>query len=566
MTQLVKQSQVHQDLLNQFTIADLDELQNILPQVKSSKLKLLIERDLSVARSKLVTRLVNEAHKKSTEKSKEIKIEFVEEEIEIEEEDVEGYIRDNIRGFENKMRSIKSLLVDVHESKIKEALICCGGDEDRTVEALLSSSLPKRPNIPVRRVKKTVKKKAKSSSSGSSGSGTDDSGVSGGPLVDITLPEYQSDIKSFLSARCSILEAEIQIEKNKTAKYIEEINKAKNNSNSTLTNLQGMIDSSEEDSMKTNRLFLAGEYEAIENMEFRLFTFKPERTFANEVSHIHFRVAESEFHRMLVTKTSHKVTEVKYIVSPPLINTFERRRAEMAFHKKVKFKDLKPILAFANVQYNDDKIKEIAENGFKAPVKFTYSPQTASSIIGSSSKVMFFLVLAPAQVDKFGDFTISDTELILPYYIVHYIPMQTVYNNPSDPNSVKGLHQEWENFEKEAKADKFMDDVKKFYQQTLIQKDREVKMGAIDGTAMKSGTDLWFEKVYSKKAEKDEFVLGANEDLPSAISNTSFEFEEVEDPHSAEDVEDEDIDLENLTEEERRMLEEDDDVEMPDSQ
>ncbi len=55
----------------------------------------------------------------------------------------------------------------------------------------------------------------------------------------------------------------------------------------------------ERDEMRMNRLFLAGELEAINNGEFQLFTFKPERTFANEVSHIHFRVAESEFHRLL---------------------------------------------------------------------------------------------------------------------------------------------------------------------------------------------------------------------------------------------------------------------------
>jgi len=623
----------HQDILSQFSSSDLDELTRLLARTKSPKLKCLMGRDLDIARSKFVTKSINESGATTTQtvppttnknsgllanlfsgfstttadnQTKDngsgggggIRIEFVEEEIEVEEEDIEGYIRDNVRGYENKLRSIKGILTDVHETKIREALICCGGDEATALEALLSGGkLPMRPSIPTRKIKKMIKKKVKNTSSSAS-SQQQQKNEENQLLPDITLHLFNNrtqttdneSLVNLLNTRKMIISSQIAMEKLAIDKLDKTVQMHRD-SHQVLSHLTSGINNIDEDEMTSNRLFLAGEYEAIQNEEFRLFKFKPERTFANEVSHIHFRVAESEFHRLLVNKSSHTVTEVKYIVSPDLIHRFERNRAQMAFEAKKKFKDFKPILAFAPIaDDSDDNLLRIAREGYdrNKPINFFYEPSQVSSHIknGENQKLILSLVLAPHQVNQFTSFTVTNTELVLPYYIVQYSSRLNAQMTYQQPTPAKGLHDEWQTFEHEAKADKFIDDVQKFYQQALLQKDKEVKLGPVDG-ASKSGTDLWFEKVYKARAEKEGFMLGADEaELPSAVSNVSYEFdvdeddvendmpEEDEEGELMEDNDDDlltdDIDLENLTEEERRMLEEadedEDDEEMPDSQ
>lgn len=106
---------------------------------------------------------------------------------------------------------------------------------------------------------------------------------------------------------------------------------------------------------------------------------------------------------------------------------------------------------------------------------------------------------------------IWDENQILPYYIVSYETPQTRYQQ----GSIKHLDEEWKIMETDAKADKFMDDVKKFYQESLKKKDLERKLGKIDPN------DIWFDKIYSKRLEKEGGISGI-EDLQSPTS-PSFE-------------------------------------------
>lgn len=683
----------HHELLAQFSLDDLEELSSVLAKTEQDsyryeRLNPLLSRDLQIIRSKVVTRAINESpsstnsgpvsdgvksggsslfskllgssffgNATSTNSSNNtnnnnnssnggIPIEFIEEEIEVEEEDVESYVRNHIRGYDNKLKSIRGVLTDVPELKIREALICCGGDEEASLDALLSGQLPPRPTIPKRKVKKIVKKKVKKSTTTATTVTTNTTATTETTtsidekntnpttsnnnsndllLVDVSLlsdqildmkssPEQVSQLEALYEVRNNVIQNKIRLEKSEIEQLESKLSKHRDVdkvlSHLTSGHHGGSGDGEERDEMRMNRLFLAGELEAINNGEFRLFTFKPERTFANEVSHIHFRVAESEFHRLLTNKASHKVNEVKYIVSPALIGRFERRRAQMAYEMHKKFQDLKPILAFAPLKdCSDDAIMRVARDGYdrKTPIRFMYdhSDVAAHIRVGVDQKLILSLVLAPKQVDTFTSFTVTDTELVLPYYIVQYSHTsginQTTNSNyiASPPQApAKGLHEEWDTIQKEAQADKFIDDVQRFYQQALLQKDKTVKMGPIDGSSLhggnKSSSDMWFDKVYKERAKKEGFILGADDqELPSATSNVSFEFEVDEGDEGNEDNEDEedvavdgdgedgddvvddedailtdDVDLQSLTEEERRLLEEagDDDDEEDDDE
>jgi len=114
----------------------------------------------------------------------------------------------------------------------------------------------------------------------------------------------------------------------------------------------------------------------------RTFTLMPSRGFGDDASEMHYRTAESQFHRCrtlalpalrcmrppsgwrpcLTTRrvgvncfrlcegmTGVKVTRVDYIVNPPLVKNFEQKRLELAGH--VDWEDTKPILAFVRAPF-----------------------------------------------------------------------------------------------------------------------------------------------------------------------------------------------------------------------
>ncbi|ELR18837.1 Poly(ADP-ribose) polymerase catalytic domain containing protein [Acanthamoeba castellanii str. Neff] len=112
--------------------------------------------------------------------------------------------------------------------------------------------------------------------------------------------------------------------------------------------------------MKLDKLYLPGEREALTGTEMRTFTLMPSRGFGDDASEMHYRTAESQFHRLCEGMTGVKVTRVDYIVNPPLVKNFERKRLELAGH--VDWEDTKPILAFHGT--SDDNITAICKHNF----------------------------------------------------------------------------------------------------------------------------------------------------------------------------------------------------------
>jgi predicted DNA-binding protein (UPF0251 family) len=479
--------------LENFTISDVDELQKILAQIKSPHIRILMERDLAIARSKLVTRLVNDSIAVKSGKSHKKETRVIEEEVEVEVDDEEGYIEKHIKGFKQKARGIKNTLPDLNYNKIKDALIRCKGDEGEALDALLSESLPPRPKDMTRI--KVIKKIQRTETVFVT------EGGSSAPNAEKFVPDVtqeESATAENISERAQMIKKKISEEKDNSQKLIKEIEGYKKN-NTDYTALQKMVTG---DDGKGNRMYLPGEFDAMEKGECRLFTFKPERTFSNEVSHIHFRVAESEFYRLQTVKNVYRVTEVKYVVTPYLVQDFELARHDVAHTMRKTFKETKPLLLFHGLDNVEDEIEWVTQNNIRNVEEkgafFANDATYASNFItGESGRIMFFLVLTGIATNatftsknnnvnqlknKLGSahtlkndeqYLVFDKKLILPYYIVKYerfVPNVNHYD--SGTTGVVRLDEEWKNIEVSAKADKFMNDVKQFYQQTLMSENK----------------------------------------------------------------------------------------------
>ncbi|KAG2377330.1 hypothetical protein C9374_009241 [Naegleria lovaniensis] len=547
--------------IDALTTTDLEEIEQLLTKVSSPKLKQLLQRDLNLARSKLVTRLLNESVEKENEKRGYFvkkKTVVVEREIEVVEEDEEGFIAQHIKGYKEKVRSIKQIMPDKKTKEIRDALIRCKGREEEAMEGLLTGELPKRPQIPKIKVKRVVKETKEVIETEEQNNGKQREKPPVNYFEDITLPKYENNVE-ILTDRINRMKEMIDLEKKETARLTKQVEQFRSKSSSTgLSDWIGNSTSStstseglnDEEEAKRNRMYLPGEYDTLERDEARTFTFKPERTFSNEVSHIHFRVAESEFYRLCQQKSQFKVTEVKYIVTSWLVKAFEQARHNIAYDMDTKYSQVKPILTFMDIEdYSDDNIDWICKNNVKtsAPYVFTNSPTHASPVITKEKKIMLFLVLpgrtgskdyAKMKATNINElksnhslkssdgmsFVLFNKDLILPYYIVTYeTSTQTTvnynYNNPQNPYGVVRLDEEWKNIEANAQADKFMNDVKEFYQKALLSTSKERVLDPTTfaqeaedpspGSAMSGGGD---------------FEMDLNDDTPTPNTATSQKF------------------------------------------
>jgi len=112
--------------------------------------------------------------------------------------------------------------------------------------------------------------------------------------------------------------------------------------------------------MEIDKLYLPGEREALKGTEMKKFILKPSRGFETSASQIHFRTAESQFFRLFESNASYNVKYVEYVVNPPLVKAFERKRLEIATN--MEWEDSKPILAFHGTA--EDNIDNICKYNF----------------------------------------------------------------------------------------------------------------------------------------------------------------------------------------------------------
>jgi hypothetical protein len=493
------------------SVIDLDEFQKLLKNVKSPHLLRVLQSEYDSLR----TRAVDSALQLEKGKPKETIIEeFIDKEV-VTEMDLDEEATKSIKGYKAKISSLKETGIEATYETLRYILIKNKGNEEKSLEALLCGDFPEKIPKNIQKEKKIVKQK----------------------ISRVVIEEEKPVDKSsneYLIGRILVLKKEVE----KRKQEVSTLNKS-----TTLSTFE---------SKDSEKLYLPGEYEALQGEDTRFFTFKPERTVSNEVAFVHFRVAESEVYRLLGSKNALRVTEVKYICCPNSVKKFELARAEIAHDLKKDFKQVKPILTFAKVVSNDD-FKYISENNLpfsKDGYLFSEDPNYAGDYVSNEKKLVLFLVLPgkgykSKNVDKEGPRNgyhsivsedglyckVFSLDQILPYYIVSYGPPVQIQTQ-----QLKLLDEQFVDMQKDAVDDKFMDETKRFYQESLLKKQKEKKMGMVDTS------DLFFQQIYQKRLEKEGSIViddlqtpGSSGDVfdpfsPGSGNETGSSFEDTPTP------------------------------------
>ncbi|KAK6165907.1 hypothetical protein SNE40_022721 [Patella caerulea] len=205
--------------------------------------------------------------------------------------------------------------------------------------------------------------------------------------------------------------------------------------------------------VNTGLLLVEGEEEALKGDKMKIFTLEAERAYKEgSAAQIHFRLAESQFYRLL-SGTASRISKVEYVVNPELVKNFKKAREDL---KKSRGEDFSyPVLAFHGTQ--EKNITPICEKGFKTPgesgfkmrtdtgwygagVYFSEYPAYSMSYIQGATKLLLCQVLPGkafqctklihgSNLQKGYDshtspckkeLVIFNSHRILPSYIVHY--------------------------------------------------------------------------------------------------------------------------------------------------
>jgi len=213
-------------------------------------------------------------------------------------------------------------------------------------------------------------------------------------------------------------------------------------------------------SIDTDKLYLPGEKEAIAGTAIKTYELLPSREFEDSAEQVHFRTAESQFHR-LSAGSSYKVTKVEYIVNPPLVKQFQQRRLKLAEH--MEWNDTRPILAFHGT--SETAIDNIVKNNFDFSkigastgnmgyygkgIYFSEYPGYSMGYVRGGNKILLCLILIgnsyktaynvgctlkdgyDSHISTDGnEIVIFQPDAILPCYVVHYTSPSSPYGATS---------------------------------------------------------------------------------------------------------------------------------------
>ncbi|CAF0806477.1 unnamed protein product [Rotaria sp. Silwood1] len=201
-------------------------------------------------------------------------------------------------------------------------------------------------------------------------------------------------------------------------------------------------------------LLMEGEEEVLKGTTVKYFELFPERSYKQgSAAEVHFRLAESQFYRLLSGYATAQVVKVEYVCNPILINNFNKAREELKKTRGVEYSY--PVLAFHGTAIAN--IQPICETGFKVPGQkgfkhatdtgyygrgtyFSEYPGYSMGYIKGSTKLLLCQVLQGkvyqcTQLITGGglqvgydshcspckkELVIFRSDYILPQYIVHY--------------------------------------------------------------------------------------------------------------------------------------------------
>lgn len=206
--------------------------------------------------------------------------------------------------------------------------------------------------------------------------------------------------------------------------------------------------------LERGQLMVEGEREALDKDDLNYFPLFAEREYKEgSAAQMHFRLAESQFYRLVDTTDKYRVTKVEYVVNPVLIRRFQKSRQKL---KNARGEEMSyPVLAFHGTK--ETNIHSICNTGFRAPgdanfehatdtgyygrgVYFSEYPSYSMKYIRGASKLLLCQVL-PGKVYRCAnlihgeplerghdshtspdgkELVIFNSHHILPSYVVHY--------------------------------------------------------------------------------------------------------------------------------------------------
>ncbi|XP_078382045.1 uncharacterized protein LOC144664717 [Oculina patagonica] len=206
--------------------------------------------------------------------------------------------------------------------------------------------------------------------------------------------------------------------------------------------------------LERGHLMVDGEKEALEKDDLCYFPLFAEREYKEgSAAQMHFRLAESQFYRLVDTTDKYRVTKVEYVVNPVMIRRFQKARQKL---KKVRGEKMSyPVLAFHGTK--ETNIHSICNTGFRVPgdanfehatdtgfygrgVYFSEYPSYSMTFIRGASRLLLCQVL-PGKVYRCinlihgeplemghdshtspdgKELVIFNSYHILPSYVVHY--------------------------------------------------------------------------------------------------------------------------------------------------
>ncbi|KAL6045080.1 Poly(ADP-ribose) polymerase catalytic domain containing protein [Balamuthia mandrillaris] len=280
------------------------------------------------------------------------------------------------RTVEEKVHAITEVLPDIPETRIRTALENLKFNVVNTIEWLLAnaslttaesspsasrlqtsfSSPATTPSTPrssssFSSVSSSSSASASSSSSAMNTSSTvkpaDDGGEDG-----VLAQELQKAYDAAAEKETALKRAEEEAKSQSI--IIEMLMKEKKDMEEKSRELQGI-------QIELEKLYLPGEREALKGDAMKIFTLLPHRQFDSTAEQYHFRIAESQFFRLCESGGSgFTVTKVEYVVNPPLVRAFEKKRLELAEH--MEWEESKPLLCFHGTA--ESNISNIIKHNF----------------------------------------------------------------------------------------------------------------------------------------------------------------------------------------------------------
>ncbi|CAF4475759.1 unnamed protein product, partial [Rotaria sp. Silwood2] len=126
-------------------------------------------------------------------------------------------------------------------------------------------------------------------------------------------------------------------------------------------------------------LLMEGEEEVLKGTNVKYFELFPERSYKQgSAAEVHFRLAESQFYRLLSGYATAQVVKVEYVCNPIIINRFNKARQELKEKRGIEYSY--PVLAFHGTAIAN--IQPICETGFKVPGQKGFQHATDTGYYG----------------------------------------------------------------------------------------------------------------------------------------------------------------------------------------